>query len=276
MKRHIRPYGCTFESCHKTFGSKNDWKRHENFHLETWRCSLPHPSITSMPPPCKSSPSPASGESALIPDTHVCAKLTYRRPSFFAHLQSAHVSFCSTASKAQIDAKIDECRIGRNCQARFWCGFCKSLIELKKKSLDAWNERFDHIDNHFMGKNGHEQKNIKDWIPVDKMERRGSLSPDKESSGSFSESGYGFSGSNSPEHETSPTNAIDLESPPSPYSKRRRISDSDEEPRPSKQTKRAVTVVYCVSILLTSRLFLYSQSKLKIVQWLISNSVNAT
>jgi hypothetical protein len=30
MKRHDRPYGCTFSACNKTFGSKHDWKRHEN------------------------------------------------------------------------------------------------------------------------------------------------------------------------------------------------------------------------------------------------------
>ncbi|KAF2212455.1 hypothetical protein CERZMDRAFT_106186 [Cercospora zeae-maydis SCOH1-5] len=29
IKRHTRPYGCTFSLCNKTFGSRNDWKRHE-------------------------------------------------------------------------------------------------------------------------------------------------------------------------------------------------------------------------------------------------------
>ncbi|KAM3415704.1 hypothetical protein BST61_g9218 [Cercospora zeina] len=29
IKRHTRPYGCTFPLCNKIFGSRNDWKRHE-------------------------------------------------------------------------------------------------------------------------------------------------------------------------------------------------------------------------------------------------------
>ncbi|CAK1354625.1 unnamed protein product [Cercospora beticola] len=30
LKRHTRPYGCTFPRCNKDFGSRNDWKRHES------------------------------------------------------------------------------------------------------------------------------------------------------------------------------------------------------------------------------------------------------
>ena len=29
MKRHTRPYGCTACECDKRFGSRSDWKRHE-------------------------------------------------------------------------------------------------------------------------------------------------------------------------------------------------------------------------------------------------------
>ena len=40
-KRHAKPYGCTYPKCHKRFGAKSDWKRHENsqhFQLEAFHC----------------------------------------------------------------------------------------------------------------------------------------------------------------------------------------------------------------------------------------------
>jgi len=72
-----------------------------------------------------------------------------------------------------ITSKLDECRIGRNCQTRFWCGFCRKLIDLKKRGLDAWTERFDHIDDHFMGRKGLEVQRIRDWVNVDGKKPRG-------------------------------------------------------------------------------------------------------
>ncbi|CAG8977457.1 hypothetical protein HYALB_00007790 [Hymenoscyphus albidus] len=63
--------------------------------------------------------------------------------------------------------KLESCRIGRNSQDRFWCGFCVRLIDLRKKGLDAWTERFDHIDDHFMGRDKFEKLGIRDWVPVD-------------------------------------------------------------------------------------------------------------
>jgi hypothetical protein len=42
----------------------------------------------------------------------------------------------------------------RTCQARFWYGFCVKLVDLGKEDRDAWDERFDHIDSHFMGYRG--------------------------------------------------------------------------------------------------------------------------
>lgn len=235
MKRHMKPYGCTFESCRKTFGSKNDWKRHENsqhFHLETWRCSLPHSSISSLPP-SQSGPS-------LPSEAPTCAKVCYRRLSFLEHLKSSHSDFFKAVDEKEINKKVDECRIGRNCQARFWCGFCKKLVDLKRKGLDAWNERFDHVDNHFMGR-GVEEKRIEDWVPVNNMEK---AAFDKRSEDSSS----GSSARSSPDAETGTSldNAIDLEPETPGGSKRRRVSDSDDEPRPAKQIKKAESVIYCV------------------------------
>lgn len=63
--------------------------------------------------------------------------------------------------------KEDACRIGRNCQKRFWYGFRRVLVDLKSKGVDAWTERFDHIDNHFMGRNGNVKRGIENCMPID-------------------------------------------------------------------------------------------------------------
>ncbi|KAL2004973.1 hypothetical protein VTN00DRAFT_2823 [Thermoascus crustaceus] len=136
MKRHERPYGCTFPKCHKTFGSKADWKRHENsqhFHLQCWRCT--QRDTTGLE----------------------CARLFYRQEMYVQHLSKDH----RIENRKDIDTFIRKNRIGRNGQSQFWCGFCKMIIPLKQQGLGAWNERFDHIDTvHF--KNG---ERIGDWLP---------------------------------------------------------------------------------------------------------------
>jgi hypothetical protein len=123
VKPYEKPYGCTFLTCSKAFKRKRDWKRHDNsryLHLETWRCD----------------------EERL--EGAACAKVCYRRQSFQEHLVREH---CISDSDS-IKIKLDKCRIGRNCQSRFWCGFCCKLVDVKKRGIDAWTERFDHIDDH--------------------------------------------------------------------------------------------------------------------------------
>ncbi|KAL8736082.1 MAG: hypothetical protein Q9181_002568 [Wetmoreana brouardii] len=140
-KRHTRPYGCTFPSCHKRLGSKNDWKRHENtqhYQIETWRCHE------------------YSKESKI----GQCANVFYRREQFQGHLREKH----HIQDEQEIREQCQRNRIGRNGQNRFWCGFCRQLIELKAKGLDAWEERFNHIDNlHY--KQG---RTIYEWVHMDK------------------------------------------------------------------------------------------------------------
>lgn len=142
MKRHTRPYGCTYSpECKKTFGSKHDWQRHENtqhFRVELWRC----------------------GEERT--GGGVCAKVFHRRVSFFDHLRTQH----KISDDKTLAEKCDKCRIGRNYSARFWCGFCNKLIDFTKRGYEAWNERFSHIDEHFMGRHGREVVDIVNWIPM--------------------------------------------------------------------------------------------------------------
>jgi hypothetical protein len=103
--------------CSKTFEDVNDWKRHEtseHFHLEMWRCD---------------------GE---LPAADECAYVGYYWKTFEEHLRQVY-----QLDDDAVDVKAEMCRIGRNGQGRFWCGFCRKLIDLRTKGLGAWKERFD-------------------------------------------------------------------------------------------------------------------------------------
>ncbi|PGG96257.1 hypothetical protein GX51_07925 [Blastomyces parvus] len=159
-KRHSRPYGCTQPGCYKGFGSKNDWKRHENtqhFQLQRWRC------------PVKTSPTShvAIRDETLMeepdrkdfpPGFLECAQVFDRKDKFQQHLQSEH-SLGEKAAKHTV--KRNE--IGRNGQFQFWCGFCRKLIRLRKEGQDAWDERFDHIDNEHYKQN----QTIETWVHLE-------------------------------------------------------------------------------------------------------------
>ncbi|KIW23257.1 uncharacterized protein PV07_11469 [Cladophialophora immunda] len=128
MKRHWKPYGCVADRCTKLFGSKDDWKRHEqNQHeqQECWHCER-------------------------------CLKVLYHDPSnYIKHMREAH-----SVSLPEDHAK--QRRIARNHQGRFWCGFCKIIVVHTKTDVDAITFRFSHIADHFIK----EQKSSKDWIEL--------------------------------------------------------------------------------------------------------------
>ena len=126
MKRHTRPFGCTFHKCNKVFGSKNDWKRHENsqhFQIEMFRCQV------------------AESQKKY----GVCAKVYYAGSAFEEHLKEGH----KVTGKAFIEEHLRTCRIGRGNQGHFWCGFCKKIIVLTEQGVQGWDERFNHIDDHY-------------------------------------------------------------------------------------------------------------------------------
>jgi hypothetical protein len=139
-KRHEKPWGCTAKDCHKQFGSKNDWKRHENnqhFQSEVWRCAEFCPS------------------SAI----KQCAQNFDTEDKFKIHLQSQH-----QIATGAISTKAQDCRIGSNGQGAFWCGFCLKIIKLKEIGLQAWEERFNHIDNEHI----RNRQTIEEWVDLDK------------------------------------------------------------------------------------------------------------
>jgi len=138
MKRHEKPYGCTYPKCHKRFGAKSDYKRHENsqhFQQEAWRCSQ----LSDAGTPC---------------GAHF-----FRIVQFDAHLRNHHKGL----SPEEMEVLLVSNRIGKNCQVRFWCGFCNAIVELQNQRNAAWDERFDHIARHFEK----EKRCIDDWICVE-------------------------------------------------------------------------------------------------------------
>ncbi|ORX95304.1 hypothetical protein BCR34DRAFT_199796 [Clohesyomyces aquaticus] len=147
MKRHTKPYGCTYPKCHKRFGAKSDWKRHENsqhFQLESYRCQYLSPSLQTP-----------------------CGELFYRQELFKQHLEKEHKKI----DDEEIEQEIKLRRIGRNGQGQFWCGFCFEIVKLKKKRNAAWDERFNHIDCHFT-KDG---KRIEEWHCIQAKKTKGQV-----------------------------------------------------------------------------------------------------
>ncbi|OHW94542.1 hypothetical protein CSPAE12_06912 [Colletotrichum incanum] len=144
MKRHEKPYGCTFSNCKKRFGSKNDWKRHENsqhFQVEMWKCH----------------------EKRADNENESCGKVCHRRETFRSHLAKEH----KMDDAERIDKVLEKCRVGRNGEPRFWCGFCIKIVEITAKGANAWAERFNHIDSHYAGRHNLSKKDHSEWVAVD-------------------------------------------------------------------------------------------------------------
>ncbi|KAF2964919.1 hypothetical protein GQX73_g8635 [Xylaria multiplex] len=212
-KRHEKPYGCTLPDCDKRFGSKNDWKRHENtqhFMLEIWKC-----------------------------DEEGCEKLCHRREVFKAHLEKDH----QIDDQNESEAKLEKCRVGRNHEARFWCGFCQKVIEIKQKGQQAWAERFDHIDEHFSGRNG-ARKEIGEWKNFDQTKRS------KEDSDDGSDSG--LSPRNAKAHHSAPEG---IQYPPSQSKpKRKRVDGSNAgSSKKSRVQTRAFVCCNCKDLVTVSQ-----------------------
>ncbi|KAI9809030.1 MAG: hypothetical protein M1825_002319 [Sarcosagium campestre] len=137
--RHKKVFACTYAGCKSRFGRKNDWKRHENsqhFQVELWRCRR---TVNDL-------------------SREECAHVAYRREQFHQHLKDVH----QIATSETILEESKACRIGRNLQTQYWCGFCGEIRPLKSRGLAAWKERFDHIGKHF------KESSIDEWTPIDR------------------------------------------------------------------------------------------------------------
>ena len=128
--------------------------------------------------------------------------------------------------------------------------------------MDAWAERFDHIDDHFMGRHGLTSQSIQDWVPVDSGDKpKRDVSP----LGDYHPTPRHGNAETSPQSpdsnsadESSPEPA-DLAGPSSGAAgayaqqglKRKPVDDDDDDGRPEKQRRRTSaedTFVYCVRL----------------------------
>jgi len=240
MKRHTKPYGCTYPKCHKRFGAKSDWKRHENsqhFQLESFRCCLP------LLSPSASSSSP----------THARCSGFFQRPELFReHLTKDH----RITPSDRMEDMIRQRRIGKNGQGQFWCGFCGDageIVKLRERRNAAWDERFDHIDRHF----SRDKRGIEDWVCAEAGKRKGDVKRDMDKTNfDEDEDGMGeMDESSSPTQDkmhaapaaaTIPGPSSSVQPPPSAMRKRQLpMDDAVAIPTP-KRRKRELNR-YCVS-----------------------------
>jgi hypothetical protein len=148
LKRHTLPWACTVDKCLKSFGSKNDWTRHESKQHEQQECWR-----------CGEADSNESGES--IPASSAddaCKRVFCTKDLFSKHLRQAHKFHDSNA----INRMCKQQRIGQKAQIQFWCGFCRRVVPLEHIGVAGDGERYNHIDNHF----SKEKRNIEQWEPL--------------------------------------------------------------------------------------------------------------
>jgi hypothetical protein len=233
MKRHEKPYGCTYPKCHKRFGAKSDWKRHENsqhFQLEAYRCDQP---------------------STL---GKICGEHFLRVDHFKNHLEAQH----KISDEQQQSDEAKRRKIGKNCQQQFWCGFHGDIIQLKERRNAAWDERFDHIAWHFeKGK-----KSIEEWVCAEENKTKKELLQEMDRYVFDDEDERGVEGGGNTGPPPSVPIEVPLPPPPPPVNqtppanvfeqgkggKRSASADlAESQPQKKHRAKTIVTNSYCVS-----------------------------
>ena len=139
-----------------------------HWQVEAWKCAEPRdkPKLNTDPAHLK----------VQNKTKHQCGQVFYRREQFQVHLDEIHKVKDSEYTRQQCKFR----RVGRNGQKGFWCGFCQTVVSLKKRGLEAWDERFTHIDDeHF--KRG---EKVEAWFPMDKELPKGILDEEKQDSNS--------------------------------------------------------------------------------------------
>lgn len=219
MKRHTRPYGCTYTKCTKTFGSKNDWKRHEtsqHYQHQTWRCD-----------------EKTNGAS--------CTKVFFSADIARAHFTRVH----KATDPKVLEGKIRAREIHANNQVNFWCGFCEEIVSLNQKGIDGWTERFNHIDDHFMGRNGRDKQQIAQWKAAENINTSAKPRSLDEADGESSGDSSPLSSDTSPASQDVPAEPTKAEANPR---KRGRATSDDmgNKPKQSKHGKISEYRIECV------------------------------
>ncbi|TKA77167.1 hypothetical protein B0A55_04469 [Friedmanniomyces simplex] len=156
MKRHTRPYGCTFPYCFKAFGSRNDWKRHEGSQhclQDMWKCMLPTASGTR------------------------CTTFLHSSALFAAHLRQSHRDTVgggsSSSSEQQVALYCERMHLGAKAHRRFFCGFCDALVQQDPGEFQSAAEaRYKHIGDHY----DQGAWRAEDWVCVEAGKPKGLLS----------------------------------------------------------------------------------------------------
>lgn len=169
-----------------------------------------------------------------------CTKVFFTAEIARAHLTKMH----KVTDPDAVERKIEARRTGADNQAHFWCGFCRKIISLAQKGVDAWTERFNHIDDHFMGKNGQVKQSITEWktrgSDAEGVQHNVSTQPPSPNRGEETPSGSSPVSSNtstaSPETSTLAPSA---DAAPSQHKRKR--ADSDERRGRSKQPRHGKT-----------------------------------
>lgn len=219
MKRHSRPYGCTVAPCSKTFGSKDDWKRHENsqhFQHETWACER-------------------------LAWSEPCTKTSFHLETFKTHLLKRHGVAEENVGRCAAEARC----VGRAFLGGFWCGFCEGRVEVE---ADAWMERFNHVDDHFMGRQGRARREIGEWTAEPGEEvvaPRGRLNETSSalSASPSDETHSPPSSSNSPMQQAPPATA-----PASVLGKRSASASAEKKAAKQHKTSKEMMRILCVCI----------------------------
>lgn len=119
-----------------------DWMLHENSQHpappDSWHCS------------------------EAIDDGRSCSKVYYSRQTYQQHLKVGH----RITDDRYVQRKSCSACVPGAFPPHFWSGFCVEIVKHRKKGLDAWIERFDHIDDHFVGR-GLAKRRIAEWILQD-------------------------------------------------------------------------------------------------------------
>jgi hypothetical protein len=163
-------YACTFFNCGNRFDSKDKWAGHENsehFSNDMWRCGYKNSVATSSTSPSSSSSS--GGDSTKPVAVVQCMRIFHQKAKFMKHMKEEH-DVNSSETLRDLEGRW---RTGRNWQHQFWCGFCDAdgaeqgtgggnFVRVESIGMEAWKERFDHIEAHF-----DTEMDISIWVHID-------------------------------------------------------------------------------------------------------------
>lgn len=65
-----------------------------------------------------------------------------------------------------VGVEINEDKFGKSASS-FWCGFCCCIVRVVSDTSDPQGVRFDHIDDHFMGRRDQPKRNISEWLYIE-------------------------------------------------------------------------------------------------------------